>query len=223
MKYFSLLLLVLAIILTSCLEGDDDSFRSTSNVLFVNVYNDAADGVDFRVDEREWAYGFKAYDMAEDYNSFYSGDVAFSAFPAGSGSEQAIASISQTLNADAEYTCFLTGKSGDGKMIFLTDTLGTPATGKALVRFVNLSPDLSKADVKVADSGVISNLDYLTAGYMSIDTGVSVIRTYRAGEAVAAAALNFRALPRGIYTMYTRGLAGRSGKDSLAISYFVQP
>jgi len=219
MKYFSLLLLVLAITVTSCLEGDDDSFRSTSNVLFVNVYNDAADGVDFSVNDSEWAYGYRPYDSVGAYNAFYSGDVTFSAFAAGATSEQAIASISNTLDGDTDYTAFLTGKSGDGEMIFLTDTLGTPATGKALVRFVNLSPDLSKADITIADSGVISNLDYLTAGYMSIDTGASVIRAYRPGEAVAVAALNFRAAPRGVYTMYTKGLSDRSGKDSLAISH----
>jgi len=225
MKYFSLLLL--AITLTSCLEGDDDSFRTTSNVLFVNVYNDAANGVDFRVDDSEWAYGYRPYDSVDDsvdvYNSFYSGDVTFSAFPAGAGSDQAIASISQTLIGDTDYTAFLTGKSGEGKLIFMTDTLGTPATGKALVRFVNLSPDLSKADIKVADSTVISNLDYLNAGYISIDTGANIIRAYRPGETAAVAALNFTPAPRGIYTMYTRGLSDRTGKDSLAIGYFLQP
>lgn len=221
MKYFSLILL--AITLASCLEGDDDSFRTTSNVLFVNVYNDAANGVDFQVDGANWAYGFRPYDTVDVYNSFYSGDVTFSAFTAGSGSDQAIASISQTLNGDTDYTAFLTGKSGEGKMVFFTDTLASAAAGKALVRFVNLSPDLSKADIKVADSGVISNLDYLTAGYISIDTGASVIRAYRSGETVAAIALSFRAVPRGIYTMYTKGLSGRTGKDSLAISYFAQP
>ncbi|WP_407430494.1 DUF4397 domain-containing protein [Arcticibacter sp.] len=223
MKYVTLILL--AITLTSCLEGDDDSFRTTSDVLFVNVYNDAAGGVEFRVDNREWAYGYRSYDndTVDGYHAFYSGDVTFSAFASGSGSDQAIASSSQTLNRDTDYTAFLTGKSGDGKMVFLTDTLSTPAGGKALIRFVNLSPDLSKADIKVADSGVISNLDYLTAGYAIIDTGATVVRAYRAGETVAAATLNFEPLPLGIYTMYTRGLSGRSGRDSLAISYFLQP
>lgn len=222
MKYFSLLLL--AIILTSCLEGDDDSFRSTSNVLFLNVYNDAVDGVDFRVNDREWTYGYRPYDSVGTYNSFYSGDVTFSAFNTAGSSAQAIASASQTLGADAYYTGFLTGKSGEGRMIFLTDTLGTPATGKALVRFANLSPDLSKADIEVADSGkVIFNLDYLTAGYMSIDTGARVIKAYRPGEAVPVATLRFKAEPRGVYTMYTKGLLGWDGKDSLSISYFTQP
>lgn len=221
MKYFSLFFLT--IILSSCLEGDDDSFRSTSDVLFVNVYSDAVDGVEIRVNDREWTNGVRAYDTAEVYNSFYSGEVAFSAFPAGGGSGQAIASVTQMLDPDTEYTCFLTGKSGEGRMVFLTDTLGTPATGKVLIRFLNLSPDLSKADIKVADSGVISNLDYLTAGYMSIDTGANVIRAYSPGTSTPAAALSFKAAPGGVYTMYTKGLAGRDGKDSLGISYFAQP
>ncbi|PRY51418.1 uncharacterized protein DUF4397 [Arcticibacter pallidicorallinus] len=221
MKYFSLILL--AIILSSCLEGDDDSFRRKSDVLFVNVYNDAVNGIEFRVDDIEWAYGYRSYDTLDVYHTFYSGDVAFSAFVAGSGSGQAIASVSQTLNGGGKYTAFLTGKSGDGNMLFLPDTLNQPASGKALIRFVNLSPDLSKADIKVADSSTISSLDYLTAGYMSIDSGATVIRTYRAGEADASAALNFKAVSRGIYTMYTKGLASRTGKDSLAISYFLQP
>lgn len=220
MKYFSLLFL--AILLSSCLEGDDDSFRSTSDVLFVNVYNEAVDGVEFQINDREWQYGVKAYDTAGAYNSFYSGDISFSAFPAGGGSDQPIASINQILDADVKYSCFLTGKSGEGKMVFLTDTLGNPAAGKVRIRFLNLSPDLSKTDIKVADSAVISSLDYLTAGYMSIDTGAQVIRAYRPGESVPVASLNFKAA-RGVYTMYMKGLASREGKDSLAISYFEQP
>jgi len=222
MKYFSLLLL--AITLTSCLEGDDDSFQTTSSVLFMNVYNDAASGIDIQVNGSNWRNGFRAYGEPGGYSSFYSEEVTFAAYPKGSSDGTALASMTQVLDPESKYTCFLTGRSGEAKMILLPDTMRSPAGNKALVRFVNLSPDLSKADVGIADSGiVIRNLDYLRAGYMTLDTGVNVVNAYRGSLTQPLASFRFRAASRGVYTMYIKGLQGREGKDSLAVGNYIQP
>lgn len=222
MRYLSLL--ILAITLTSCLEGDDDLFETTGDVLFVNAYNDAAGGVNFRINDREWSNGFRAYDSVCSHTAFYSGNVTFSAHPAGSSAGEVIASTDYTIEPEMKYTSFLTGRSGEGKMIVLPDTMLAPAGNRAAIRFLNLSPDLSRVDVEIADSAkVISGLDYLNAGYLSVDTGVNVIRAYRAGENAPVVSLRFRAASRGVYTMYTRGILDRTGSDSLAIRYYIQP
>lgn len=222
MKYFSLLLL--AITLTSCLEGDDDSFQTTSSVLFMNVYNDAASGIDIQVNGSSWRNGFRAYGEPGGYSSFYSGEITFAAYPKGTSEGNALASVTQALGPDSKYTCFVTGRLGEAKMILLPDTMRSPAANKALIRLVNLSPDLSKADIGIADSGtVIRNLDYLSTAYMTLDTGLNVINAYRVGVTQPLASFRFRAASRGVYTMYIKGLQGREGKDSLAVGNYIQP
>jgi len=210
--------------LTSCLEGDDDSLRTTSSVLFVNVYNDASQGINVNVDDREWTYGYRLYDSINTYNAFYSGTHSFTAVPQGLSSAAAVASVSQDLKSDTLYTCFVTGKSGEGKMVFFVDTLTSARLGKVKIRFVNLSPDMSKIDFGMADSTrKFTNLDYLNAAYITIDTGIHMYNVYSAGLNVPLKSVKFRAVPGAIYTMYTKGLIARKGVDSAAISYFIQP
>ena len=208
--------------LTSCLEGDDDSFRTTSSVLFVNVYNDAAQGVNINVDDREWLYGKRLYDTVNTYNAFYSGMHSFSAVPEGLAA--AVASVSQDLKSDTLYTGFVTGKSGEGKMVFFVDTMASARSGKAKIRFVNLSPDMSKIDFGIADSTPkFRNLDYLNAAYFTVDTGTHKYNVYSAGLTTALLTLTFNPISGTTYTMYTKGLTERDGADSAAIRYFVQP
>lgn len=210
--------------LTSCLEGDDDSFRTTSSVLFVNVYNDAEQGVDINVDDRVWTYGSRSYDSVNTYNAFYSGIHSFAAIPGGLSIAAAIVSVSQDLKSDTLYTGFVTGKSGAGKMVFFVDTMATAQSGKAKIRFINLSPDMSKIDFGIADTTrKFSNLDYLNAAYFSIDTGLHKYNVYSAGETTPLVSIDFNPVSGTIYTMYTKGLIARTGVDKAGISYFIQP
>ncbi|WP_069658171.1 DUF4397 domain-containing protein [Arcticibacter eurypsychrophilus] len=220
--FISGLLLLGIFSLTSCLEGDDDSFRTTSSVLFVNVYNDAAQGVNINVDDRKWTYGYRLYDSINTYNAFYSGTHSFSAIPEGLTS--AVVSVSQDLKSDTLYTCFVTGKTGEGKMAFFVDTMASARSGKVKIRFVNLSPDMAKIDFGIADSTrKFINLEYLSAAYFTIDTGMRKYNVYSASLKTPLKSLNFRPSPGVTYTMYTKGLIARKGVDSVAISYFVQP
>ena len=219
--YISALLLLGIFSITSCLEGDDDSFRTTSSVVFVNVYNDAAQGVNINVDDRAWTYGYKLYDSITTYNAFYSGAHSFSAIPEGLSSAAAIATVDQDLKGDTLYTCFLTGKTGEGKMVFFVDTMASTRLNKAKIRFVNLSPDMSKIDFGITDSArITTNLDYLNAAYFTIDTSIHTYNVYRAGLTVPLVSIRFKPVAGAIYTMYTKGLIEREGVDSAGINYF---
>lgn len=222
--YISGLLLFGVSSLTSCLEGDDDSIRTTSSVLFVNVYNDALQGVNISVDDRDWTYGYKLYDSINAYNSFYSGTHSFTVTPQGLSSSATVVSMSQDLKSDTLYTCFITGKSSEGKMVFFVDTTASARSGKAKIRFVNLSPDMSQIDFGITDSmRMVTKLDYLSAAYFSIDTGLHKYNVYRPGLTTPLVSLNFKPKSGTTYTMYTKGLIERDGADSAAISYFIQP
>lgn len=221
-RILSWLVMLCPVFLTACLEGDDDSIRQNTSVLFVNVYNDAPQGLDIRIDDREWPNGHKVYDSIGSYNVFYSGEKLISAFPVGTAS--AIVSQTKDLKPDSLYTCFITGKSGEARMFFLPDTMTRPSSRQARIRLVNLSPDIAKMDLEIVDSAkIITDLDYLTAQYFTIDTSDHSYDIYVPSRELPLASFQFKALPGRLYTLYTKGLLSREGKDSLGITYFQQP
>ncbi len=108
--------------------------------------------------------------------------------------------------------------------IVLTDNLAAPATGKAHVRFVHLSPNAPAVDVAVAGGPVVfANTSFkgFTA-FTPVDAGTYDFEVRLAGTGTVALPVNGVTLTAGkIYTVFARGFAGGSGAQALGAQIIV--
>ena len=154
------------------------------------------------------------------------GDISrYVTLPAGAYPVQAVASgttgpavISTTLTLDPlfDYTVAATDLLANITPIVLIDDNTQPATGKARVRFVHLSPDAPPVDVALAGGPVLfSNVAFQQASpYAALDAGVHDLEVRLAGLPIpvfTAEDVPFRAGT--VYTVFVMGLA--TGTPSL--------
>lgn len=108
--------------------------------------------------------------------------------------------------------------------IVLTDNLAVPATGKAHVRFVHLSPNAPAVDVAVAGGPVVfANTVFkgFTA-FTPVDAGTYDFEVRLAGTGTVALPVNGVTLTAGkIYTVFAKGFAGGSGAQALGAQIIV--
>lgn len=100
----------------------------------------------------------------------------------------------------------------------LTDDLTAPASGKAHVRFVHLSPNAPAVDVAVTGGAVVfgnkSFKDY--TAFTPLDAGTYNLEVRVAGTSTVALPLPGITLQAGkIYTVFAKGFLGGTGSQAL--------
>lgn len=116
-----------------------------------------------------------------------------------------------TMEPNLAYSIFVIDKLENVKFLTLKDDLSTPATGKAKVRFVNLSPDSDPLDL-----AVVGKTDPLTTNkafkeygnFETIDAAAKVTFNVKnkATGAVLATLTDVNIESQKIYTIYAKGL-----------------
>ena len=134
------------------------------------------------------------------------------------------------INADlpvtggASYTVFANDVVASIGAIVLTDDLTAPASGKAHVRFVHLSPNAPAVDIAVQGGPVLfpnKAFKQYTA-FTPVAAGTYNLEVRLAGTATVALPLNGIVLESGkIYTVFAKGLAGGSGAQALGAQIIV--
>ena len=128
------------------------------------------------------------------------------------------------INADvpvsngATYSVFATGAVANIGALVVADDLTAPATGKAHVRFVHLSPDAPAVDVAVAGGPVIfSNRSFQEyTPFTPVDAATYDLEVRVAGTSNVVLALPGITLQPGrIYTVFAKGFASGSGAQAL--------
>jgi len=204
--FFSLALLVL---LTSCMDNDDDVVNQPVEVAYVSIYHAAPDApeLDIVVDGRVINRNPFDYASYSGYLNFFTGsrEIKFNTVNA------ANALIDTTFNFEngKAYSLFAINRLPDVEALLVVDSAGTPATGKAMVRFVNLAPDAPSFDVAANGdtTPVFSNLSFKDATqYKEIDANIYdfQIRNSGASDAIVAAE-DVEILAGRYYTIITRG------------------
>jgi hypothetical protein len=135
-----------------------------------------------------------------------------------------------TINADlpvtggTSYTVFASDVVASIGAVVLTDDLTAPASGKAHVRFVHLSPDAPAVDVAVQGGPVLfANKAFKQyTAFTPVDAGTYNLEVRLAGTSTVALPLNGIALQAGkIYTVFAKGLASGSGAQALGAQIIV--
>jgi hypothetical protein len=219
MKHLKLLpKVILAFLITltivSCKKDKDEPAPPVSGLSFVNASPDAP-SVNLYVDQNKVNNDLFSYGDHLDYLNARSGNREVFAYE---GSEKKV-SGEITMEEGKMYSLFLTGKWDDAEFVLLEDTLKQPETGKAHIRFLNMSSDAPALDLGLTDgSTLISEKEYKkNSGFIEVEGDTKynfVIRNHAATQDTVG--LTAMTLEAGhIYTIWANGLKAGTGATSL--------
>ena len=201
---FSALLLLMA----SCLD-DDDRANETTPVAYVSIYHASpnAPELDVFVDDRQVnRLEFTDY---TGYLNFYTGERNFKINPFNASN----ALIDTTVNFDdgGFYSMFIVNNLSSVEALTVRDSASSPASGKAKIRFINLSPDANALDVisgEGADPLFAAQAFKQPSNFVELDAAESSFVIKPAGgtdELVSVSDINIQ--PGKFYTIIARGFA----------------
>lgn len=148
--------------LTGCLDKDNDTPQPQPRA-FVSFYHGSPDApdVDILVNTQRLNSNPFKYSHYSNYVAFNPGTFRVKFAPLNAAG--VLTDSSLTFQQDKAYSVFLIDKLADADMLVLTDSLDAPATGKARLRFVNLSPDAP--EVSIATTGTSSASLFTQIGF----------------------------------------------------------
>jgi len=182
----------------------------TTELLDVYVDNSKANNTEFE-------FGSKI-----GYLSAYSGNRTFNVTKRGTGTS--LKSLQHTLKPQAGYSLFVANTLANIEFLMLEDNLEKPATGKAKIRFVNLSPDGGALSLNV--SGAATDLATNKAfkefsSFETVNAAASATLTIKNATGATETTINAVNLEDGkIYTVYAKGLKANSDDTRLSAKMF---
>jgi hypothetical protein len=134
------------------------------------------------------------------------------------GTQTTVIGADLNILGNVAYSAFAVNTVANLEPLILVDNLATPASGKAHVRFIHLSPDAPAVDITLADGTVIfDNVDFKgSVDFTPLDAGTYPLQVRVAGTSTVALDLGNITLQAGkIYTVFARGLLSGSGNQAL--------
>ena len=218
--FYSMALLVL---LVSCLDDDDGVVREPVEVAYVSIYHAAPDApdLDIVVDGRVINRNPFDYTSYSGYLNFFTGsrDIEFKA----ENADNALVDTTFNFEDGKAYSLFAVDKLPEVEALLVVDSASTPAEGKAMVRFVHLSPDAPAFDISTGDAEAAP----LFAGkgfkeatvYQEIDANTYSFDVKNAGGSeVILSAEGVEILPGRYYTIITRGFVNPPAGNNNVLS-----
>jgi hypothetical protein len=156
------------------------------------------------------------------YLSVAAGMRGFKVRPAATTTDVINANVSVAANQN--YSVFATDSVSKIAPLVLTDDLTPPASGKAHVRFVHLSPNAPAVDVAVTGGGVVfANRRFKEfTPFTPLDAGTYNLEVRLAGGTTVVLPLPGIVLQAGkIYTVFARGFVGATGAQALGAQIIV--
>ncbi|HEX6893416.1 MAG TPA: DUF4397 domain-containing protein [Chryseolinea sp.] len=150
----SVLFACISLVFIVACDPDGDESVQPSPVSYVSLYNASpnAPDLDIVVDNRQInTYPFQ-YSDHTGYLRFYTGDRNLKLGPF--GANNIVVDTTITLEDEKAYSIFLVDEFTNAGLLILNDNSEAPESGKAKVRFVNLSPDGEAVLLKVKSESV---------------------------------------------------------------------
>jgi hypothetical protein len=209
-------------VFTGC--SDDEQvvapMPSTSKVLVTHASPDAP-GVDILVDNTVAAR-----------NLTFPNSVGYAELTAGTrnikvnvtGTSTTALQANLPLEANKNYSIFAVNTVSSIEAIVLEDNLTAPASGKAHVRFIHLSPDAPAVDITTTSGAVVfGNYTFKQASaFTPLDAGTYDLQVRLAGTSTVVLDLPGIVLAPGkIYTVFAKGLVSGTGVQALGAQIIV--
>jgi hypothetical protein len=225
-KNFSLLGLALPLVLglSSCSKDDDDMAAPTPTFGKVAVTHASPDapGVDLLIDNTKLNSAPVEFKASTPYITLLSGSRNIKVNVAGTSTTVINADLN--VMSGKNYSVFAVDAVANIGALVIEDNLATPASGKAHVRFIHLSPDAPAVDVAL-DGGAVVFGDYEFKEYSAftpLDAGTYDLEVRVAGTTTVALDLDPITVQSGkIYTVYARGFLSGSGEQALGAQIVV--
>ncbi|WP_183575546.1 DUF4397 domain-containing protein [Mucilaginibacter sp. X5P1] len=123
------------------------------------------------------------------------------------------------LKQGVAYSLFLSNTYTKPDLILLKDTISQPASGKASIRFVDVSPDAGAVDLSANNTVLVSNKTYKGASsFLPVDGNNTTysFQVLKSGTSTVLATLNNITIQNGqAYTVWLHGLAAGTGTTIL--------
>ena len=224
-KHLSMfLMLVFGItVFTGC--SDDEVMTpaptpSTAKVLVTHASPDAP-GVDLLVDNVIAATNL-TFPNSTTYSTLSSGTRNVKVNVTGTSTTALQANLN--LAADKNYSVFAVNNVSMIEAVVLEDNLTSPASGKAHVRFIHLSPNAPAVDITLTNGTVVFG-DYIfkeASAFTPLDAGTYNLQVRLQGTSTVVLDLPGIVLTNGkIYTVFAKGLVAGAGAQALGAQIIV--
>lgn len=218
-KFMAILMVALSTVLSFSSCDDDDDNTPTpvgSGKLMIIHASPDAPAVDLLLDGTKLNSSDVNYTDNTPYISATAGTRVLKVNVAGTSTTALQANLS--VVSGKNYSVFAIDSVSKLSGLVVEDNLSTPASGKAHVRFIHLSPDAPAVDVAVTGGGVVfgnKNFKDFTA-FTPLDANTYNLEVRLAGTSTVVLPLPGIVLTAGkIYTVYAKGFAGGSGAQAL--------
>ncbi len=213
---------VAALAAAGCGDDDKNPIAPTlqARVMAIHASPDAP-AVDLLVDGAVAGSGL-AYPSNTTYLSVPAGSRNIKVNAAGTATTVINADVS--VSGGSSYSVFACDSLSVITAIVVPDNLTAPATGKAHVRFVHLSPNAPAVDVAVTSGPVLFPNQAFKAysTFAPVDAGTYNLEVRLAGTSTVALPLPGITLTAGkIYTVFAKGFAGGTGAQALGAQIIV--
>lgn len=141
-----------------------------------------------------------------------------------SGTSTSVINADVPFEKNKSYSIFAIDSVSKISPLVLTDDLTAPASGKAHVRFVHLSPNAPAVDVALVGGAVVfgNQLFKGSTAFAPLDAGTYNLEVRVAGTSTVALTLPPITLAAGkIYTVFAKGFLGASGAQALGAEIIV--
>ncbi|AMR31993.1 hypothetical protein A0256_11445 [Mucilaginibacter sp. PAMC 26640] len=209
--YIGCLLLLMAVAVYSCKKNYDVPSTSSTLTTKLNVISATTDTLNFylngsRVNSISSIYPFgntgyldvKYGDQTYQFKPYRSSAVLFD--------------LPLSLDTGQVYSLFIAGRQAKDTFMSL-DTLTSDTANRAMLRFVNASPDSVNLDVSIGDTLKFTVRPYKSiSAFIPVGSGLKHIKVLKAGTTTAISDTTRTLLANTVYTLFAKGtLAGTGG------------
>ena len=210
-------LVIGATLFTSCKDDDEEEVipAGSGKVMIIHASPDAPD-VDLLLDNTQLNSVPVSFLDNTAYLTAASGTRTLKINVAGTTTTALTANLS--VSSGKSYSVFAVDSVASLSGLVFEDNLSTPASGKAHIRFIHLSPNAPAVDVAL-DGGAVVFGDYEFkegSAFTPLDAGTYDLEVRVAGTSTVALDLDPITLTAGkIYTVYAKGFLGGAGDQEL--------
>ena len=123
-------------------------------------------------------------------------------------------STSIEFESEKNYSFFIAGKPNEVTYLLTTDDLNAPASGKAKLRFINLSPDAPDLSFKMNSGNLFGSMAFKAYSEFSlVDPGNHVISIHNSASGAKLAEQNLTIEAGKVYTVWAKGLITTTESD----------
>ncbi|RZJ81876.1 MAG: DUF4397 domain-containing protein [Flavobacterium sp.] len=208
--------------LSSCMKNDENYTPvEISGISLINA-SPTADKLDVYIDNTRASVNDFVFGTKMDYLNAYTGTRTFRV--AKSGATTAFYSKDFKLEPSVGYSAFLINKTDNLEILMLADELKVPATGKAHVRFVNVSPDATALSLSITGqtTSLATAIAYKASStFVEINAAEKVSFDIKTADGVTSSPLQNVKIEAGkIYTVWAKGLVAATDDTKFGVAIF---